>query len=221
MIIKLINLTKNFLSAFKTFKPGKTSPQISLANEFKFAENHEIADRIFRSAIRTCRSSGLKLPQAIILANEVALSKTGINLINDYQIEVPTNHQNKSNNSNHLVFFEEWKAGILPIPFGAVMGQDLYKAYKLWALINQRHVLPINQVNFHAVTFGVCKKRKIRISFNDNNFSCVLIPNKLCFLNIEKCEIENQLINFKNAYNTWEKSKPPFKNLVNSLLKHE
>lgn len=172
------------------------------------------ADRMFRSMVRTCRLAGVKLPQALHRANEVTLNETGFNLMQDYQIETATIDQNKKNKGNHLTFFEQWQLGKLPVPFVAAIGKDLYEAYKLWCCDNQQQFMPINKVNFAAVEMGTCKRIKRRLTFNQHKFSRILIPNTLSFLNLDKNEIEKQLLQFKKAIENWEAENKKPTNLV-------
>jgi hypothetical protein len=45
------------------------------------------ADRSFRAAMRSGRSAGLKMPQALRRANQIALEKTGVDMLGELQAE--------------------------------------------------------------------------------------------------------------------------------------
>lgn len=160
------------------------------------------ADRTFRSVMRACRAGGARLPQALQRANEVTIRETGINILEEYQLAVPT--QTSSLNyhcENAIEFFKAWSGGQLPVPFVCCRSIDFYEAYKHWAIINNQEVLPINQVNACiSRDFGLVNKG---IRFSDYMVRVVQVPS-VGFK--PKHIIKEEVMNFATELAYWKNS---------------
>lgn len=98
------------------------------------------ADRIFRGMLRSARSTGLSLPQALRRANQAALVRTGLDMLAELDLPEPPPEpaQQILQQIQHLdpggvkAFAAEWLAGRLPVPVLPCLSMDLYAAYRLW-----------------------------------------------------------------------------------------
>lgn len=107
------------------------------------------ADRTFRAAIRSGRLAGLNLPQCVRRANQVALDKTGLDMLatlraEDHVAELEASLDASAPNWRHADpgneerFLADWQALRLHGPSGSVLpfcpcsGSRLYQAYERW-----------------------------------------------------------------------------------------
>lgn len=88
------------------------------------------ADRIFRSIIRSSRSAGLPLPRAIRCAAEVAMRRTGIDLLSELgDVEIAAEEVAVLDPHGAHAFCDAWLAGAFPLPVVPCRSEDLYSAY--------------------------------------------------------------------------------------------
>lgn len=92
------------------------------------------ADRIFRAMLRSGRSAGLRTTQALRRANQVALEKTGVDMLADLEssdlLAEPAAQPVRDNGVS--AFAADWKDGRLPVPYTVCRSMDLYTAYVTW-----------------------------------------------------------------------------------------
>lgn len=100
------------------------------------------ADRTFRSAIRSGRSAGLPTAQAIRRANQIALAKTGVNLLDELQahdhvnaLDTPAQNVVDEDRGGLQQFWAEYEGGGLAggacIP---LLSTQAYQLYVHWCL---------------------------------------------------------------------------------------
>ena len=96
------------------------------------------ADRIFRSMLRSGRSAGLGLPRALRRANEIALQKTGVNMLADLEAEdlLSEPEEGPINDNGVTAFMLAWSEGRLPVPYTICRSSDLFAAYVAWCSEN-------------------------------------------------------------------------------------
>lgn len=96
------------------------------------------ADRIFRSMLRSGRSAGLGLPRALRRANEIALQKTGVNMLADLEAEelLSLPEEAPVNDNGVTAFMLAWSEGRLPVPYTICRSSDLFAAYVAWCSEN-------------------------------------------------------------------------------------
>ena len=97
------------------------------------------ADRIFRSMLRSGRSAGLGLPRALRRANEIALEKTGVNMLADLEAEELLSEPEEApvNDNGVTAFMLAWSEGRLPVPYTICRSSDLFAAYVAWCSENE------------------------------------------------------------------------------------
>lgn len=160
------------------------------------------ADRTFRSVLRACRSAGVKLPQALRRANEVTMSETGINIIDDYQIDTASENV-LAFYPSYLQFLDSWMKNELPVPCAPCRSSHLYLAYQHWERLQGGNVHAINTV-LAAVTrhcgfsikshwYGVGRKACARM----------VVPIGQWFNGNKPIELEQYHNDFEKSLNDW------------------
>lgn len=180
-----------------TQNPHTNNP-LSLSHR---ADIRVAADRTFRSVIRACRVAGTKLPQALKRANEITLHETGINMMEDLQIEMPV--QDVLRNGNHIQFFNEWMAGNLPVPFAPCKTSSLYSAYEKWANQHYLDPMPINIVNKEVMSFCGCKRKAVRI-LSDKDATRFFVPVGNWVTGIKRLDFGFYYQQFEHALDSWK-----------------
>lgn len=159
------------------------------------------ADRTFRSVLRACRSAGTKLPQALKRANEITLHETGIDVMSDYQIDMPAPATQAY--KNHLKFLDAWMANELPVPCVPCRSTDLYQAYCHWGMINHFEIMPINQVNADISAHCGFKKSTVRILGVGCGMAKVVTPIGNWANRDKSVEFSNYVQQFSSALQKW------------------
>lgn len=105
------------------------------------ADFHVAADRVFRSALRSARSSGVPLPSAIRKASAVTQAKTGLNMIelldaHEHLRELDAREAAAANAPRHRgahTFWEDWSGGLIEgLPYQTCLAAQAYQAYTHW-----------------------------------------------------------------------------------------
>lgn len=105
------------------------------------ADFHVAADRVFRSALRSARSSGVPLPSAIRKASAVTQAKTGLNMIelldaHEHLCELDAREAAAANAPRHPgahTFWEDWSGGLIEgLPYQTCLAAQAYQAYTHW-----------------------------------------------------------------------------------------
>lgn len=97
------------------------------------------ADRIFRGILRSGRSAGLPLPQALRRANEIARERTGIDMLTELDapdLAVSGPMPELLDPTGAHAFCDAWIGGALPVPLVPCRSEDLYAAYALWRALS-------------------------------------------------------------------------------------
>jgi hypothetical protein len=105
------------------------------------------ADRTFRSFMRAARSSGLRLPQALAVANRQTLARTGMDMLAELGV-VPEDAEpgDAVAEGGVVAFADDWLQGRLPLPAVICRSADLFAAYLVWCRVQgERLPCPINQ----------------------------------------------------------------------------
>lgn len=105
------------------------------------------ADRTFRAALRSGRSAGLRMTQALRRANEIALQNTGINMLAALQAEDIAVEPAAPIKRDYGIpsFLAEWKDGRLPVPHCICRSSAFYDAYVMWCGENDANPARITQ----------------------------------------------------------------------------
>lgn len=136
------------------------------------------ADRSFRAAMRSGRSAGLKMPQALRRANQIALEKTGIDMLDELRAEDHVadleNRQahGKRDYANQsgafyraaplsaACFWGDWHSGLLGLPYQSCMSEQVYRAYAQWCKLTGEHY-PLQHGQFTQALISHCQNKGI------------------------------------------------------------
>lgn len=135
-----IALVKAFFALRDHVRAEQAAPGPFLTgNPAHAADQLVAADRIFRGILRSGRSAGLPLPQALRRANEIARERTGIDMLTE--LDAPD--LAASGPVPELLdpfgahaFCDAWIDGSLPVPLVPCRSEDLYAAYALWRALS-------------------------------------------------------------------------------------
>lgn len=83
----VVAFKKALVKAFLELRDRVTQPSFVTADPAHGADLVVSADRTFRAYLRSARSSGLRLPAALQLANRLTLQRTGMDMLADMQID--------------------------------------------------------------------------------------------------------------------------------------
>lgn len=138
------------------------------------------ADRSFRAAMRSGRSAGLKMPQALRQANQIALEKTGVDMLaelraEDHVADLETRQahgkHDRPNQSgvfyraaplSAACFWGDWHSGLLGMPYQSCLSEQIYRAYTHWCKLTGEHY-PLQHVQFSQSLISHCQNKGIRI----------------------------------------------------------
>ena len=138
------------------------------------------ADRSFRAAMRSGRSAGLKMPQALRQANQIALEKTGVDMLaelraEDHVADLETRQahgkHDRPNQSGAFYraaplsaacFWGDWHSGLLGMPYQSCLSEQIYRAYTHWCKLTGEHY-PLQHVQFSQSLISHCQNKGIRI----------------------------------------------------------
>lgn len=147
-----VSLVKAFLelrdkSDLKSDFTNQPLPEYS--NPLSLSHRADIAvaaDRTFRAMMRSGRTVGLPLPQALRRANEITLQKTGVDMLRELGAEDAILPRAPVFDDAYGVsrFFTAWMDGALPVPFTVCRSTHFYRAYELWAGENGIEPTPVN-----------------------------------------------------------------------------
>lgn len=109
------------------------------------ADFHVAADRVFRAVLRSARSAGLPLPQALRRANTVTLAQTGMDVLamlnaDDHllALETQASAAPARQHANAARFWQEWMAGgIDGLPYQTCLAAQAYQAYAHWCSLGR------------------------------------------------------------------------------------
>jgi prophage antirepressor-like protein len=129
--------------------PGAAEAVPEYSNPMSLNHRADIAvaaDRTFRAMMRSGRTVGLPLPQALRRANEITLQKTGVDMLRELGAEDAILPRAPKFDDAYGVsrFFTAWMDGALPVPFTVCRSTHFYRAYELWAGENGIEPTPVN-----------------------------------------------------------------------------
>lgn len=109
------------------------------------ADFHVAADRVFRAVLRSARSAGLPLPQALRRANAVTQAQTGMDVLamlnaDDHllALEAQARAAPARQHAGAARFWQEWMAGgIDGLPYQTCLAAQAYQAYAHWCSLNR------------------------------------------------------------------------------------
>lgn len=109
------------------------------------ADFHVAADRVFRAVLRSARSAGLPLPQALRRANAVTQAQTGIDVLamlnaDDHllALEARASAAPARQHASVARFWQEWMAGgIDGVPHQTCLAAQAYQAYAHWCSLSR------------------------------------------------------------------------------------
>lgn len=109
------------------------------------ADFHVAADRVFRAVLRSARSAGLPLPQALRRANAVTQAQTGMNVLamlnaDDHllALEAQASAAPARQHASAARFWQEWTAGgIDGLPYQTCLAAQAYQAYAHWCSLSR------------------------------------------------------------------------------------
>lgn len=129
--------------------PGAAEAVPEYSNPLSLSHRADIAvaaDRTFRAMMRSGRTVGLPLPQALRRANEITLQKTGVDMLRELGAEEAIFPRAPKFDDSYGVsrFFTAWMDGALPVPFTVCRSTHFYRAYELWARENDIEAIAVN-----------------------------------------------------------------------------
>ena len=109
------------------------------------ADFHVAADRVFRAVLRSARSAGLPLPQALRRANAVTQAQTGMDVLamlnaDDHllALEAQASAVPARQHAGAACFWQEWMAGgIDGLPYQTCLAAQAYQAYAHWCSLSR------------------------------------------------------------------------------------
>lgn len=109
------------------------------------ADFHVAADRVFRAVLRSARSAGLPLPQALRRANAVTHAQTGMDVLamlnaDDHllALEAQASAAPARQHAGAARFWQEWMAGgIDGLPYQTCLAAQAYQAYVHWCSLSR------------------------------------------------------------------------------------
>lgn len=109
------------------------------------ADFHVAADRVFRAVLRSARSAGLPLPQALRRANAVTQAQTGMDVLamlnaDDHllALEAQASAGPARQHAGAARFWQEWVAGgIDGVPYQTCLAGQAYQAYAHWCSLSR------------------------------------------------------------------------------------
>lgn len=110
------------------------SPAFETRNLSHGADLAVAADRTFRGFLRSARSAGLRLPQALHVANRQTIARTGMDMLAELGV-VPEDEPAPPVAVDLFAigpFLRDWLEGRLPLPATICASTDLYSAYLHW-----------------------------------------------------------------------------------------
>lgn len=122
--------------------PGALPPrQFVTSNLSHGADLAVAADRTFRGFLRSARAAGLRLPQALRVANRQTMARTGLDMLAELEVDVTeiASHAalpEPAASGQVEAFIESWLDGQLPVPAVVCRSSDLYAAYRQYATEN-------------------------------------------------------------------------------------
>lgn len=139
-----------------------TTGQVKPKNEMNFqAVNHQAdifvsADRIFRAILRTSRAAKLSLPKALLRANIIALSKTGIDILKEIDYQNEGNLIGNNADVSIAEFIEDLRAGELGDIPSPILIMKLYAHYEEYCFTNKYKPQTIQKFSNELVTYFNC-----------------------------------------------------------------
>lgn len=109
------------------------------------ADFHVAADRVFRAVLRSARSAGLPLPQALRRANAVTQAQTGMDVLamlnaDDHLLALETQASGAParQHASAARFWQEWMVGgIDGLPYQTCLAAQAYQAYAHWCSLSR------------------------------------------------------------------------------------
>lgn len=109
------------------------------------ADFHVAADRVFRAVLRSARSAGLPLPQALRRANAVTQAQTGMDVLAMLQaddhllaLESQASAAPARQHAGVARFWREWMAGgIDGLPYQTCLAAQAYHGYTHWCSLGR------------------------------------------------------------------------------------
>lgn len=125
-------------------------PQFITGNLSHGADLAVAADRTFRGFLRSARSAGLRLPQALRVANRQTIARTGMDMLAELEIDASEAEPPPSGDNWRVgEFIRLWLDGRLPVPAIVCRSSDLFSAYQHWSA-ESGVAIPVRQAQFSA-----------------------------------------------------------------------
>lgn len=138
-------------------------------------------DRTFRSWMRTARAMGMSQAHAIRLANEKTIAATGVDVIAEsgYVVpDAPNSARERSPEAFAVQFLDEWRDGVLDVPYACCASRDLYTCYLRWCrwVDAPEGCWPLSHVKFSQVVNAQTDMKIAKKWFSGGVKACVLLP---------------------------------------------
>lgn len=135
-VLPSIRKTGAYLDPHAAVSPA---PTFLTGNPSHGADLVVAADRTFRSFMRAGRAAGLRLPDALRMANRQTQARTGMDMLAEMEVKVPS----EGAESGYVPedygvgeFAAAWLTGALPLPATVCRSVDLFAAYGHWRMLN-------------------------------------------------------------------------------------
>ena len=163
-------LVKAFLSLRDRLQ--STSPTFSTSNLSHGADLAVAADRTFRGFLRSARSAGLRLPQALQVANRQTIARTGMDMLGELGVVAEEEKVGFREQDSIDHFLKAWREGNTCYPFGPCVSGDLLSAYQQWC-VRQSEAVESDHT-FHRRVYSGRWLTRIQAYINGKNARVVM-----------------------------------------------
>lgn len=155
-------LVHAFLDLRDSLKPS--APAFSTTNLSHGADLAVAADRTFRGFLRSARSSGLRLPQALQVANRQTIARTGMDMLAELGVvpeDAPVQHGRLEDSADR--FLSAWQCGQTRYPYTVCQTGDLCAAYRAWCAEHGERALEDSDFHRRSAHFDGLKKHVVEV----------------------------------------------------------
>lgn len=158
-----IALVKAF---FELRDRAKAIPPAFTTNNLSHGADLAVAsDRTFRGFLRSARSSGMRLPQALQVANRQTIARTGMDMLSELGIEIPPEQIAGARQEDSADrFLHAWQQGRTRFPYTAAKCLNVLIAYRLWCAENNERLCDDHSFQLRYSKWPNLRKEQVRLS---------------------------------------------------------
>lgn len=154
----------------KSIPPAFTTTNLSHGADLAVA-----ADRTFRGFLRSARSAGLSLPQALHVANRQTIARTGMDMLDELGVDVSEQAAVTRKPEDSIDrFLSAWLRGETRYPCTTCRVGDLFSAYRQWCGEIEERALPDSDFHRRSAKFGGIRKTIVHVGSRSTR---VVIPD--------------------------------------------